>query len=132
MELALVLALVFIPLVLILYHFGFGVTTRAGIFVLNASCSLPTRWEGRLSGATGYMRRNFAVFKRYSKLCLEYESASGSMEFEVKAPDGSVLSPTSGAYGRDAAFLIDVSRIRRCSVALHMDHFSGSFRITLQ
>lgn len=131
MKLALILAVIFIPLVLILYYFGFGVT-RAGVFILNASYSLPTRWEGKLSGASGYLRRDFVVFKKYPTLSVEAETACGALEVQVKAPDGSVLSPASGAYGRDAGLLFDVSRLRRCSVALHMDHFSGNFRITLQ
>ena len=48
MKIALILAVIFIPLVLILYYFGFGVT-KAGIFILNASYSLPARWKGTLS-----------------------------------------------------------------------------------
>lgn len=131
MKLALILTFIFVPLVLILYYFGFGVT-RAGVFILNASYSLPTRWEGKLSNASGYLRRNFAVFQKYSTLSVEAETASGALDIQVKAPDGSVLSPVSGAYGRDAGLLFDVSRLRRCSVALHMDHFSGNFRIALQ
>lgn len=131
MKIALVLAAVLIPLVFILYYFGFGVT-RAGIFILNASYSLPTRWEGRLSDASGYMRRNFAVFKKYSTLSVEVDAISGSMEFEVKAPDGSLLTPSSGSYGRDAGLLFDVDRLKRCSVTLRMDRFSGAFRVALQ
>lgn len=131
MKLVLILAVIFVPLVLILYYFGFGVT-RAGVFILNASYSLPTRWEGKLSDASGYLRRNFVVFKKYSTLSVEAETASGAIDVQVKAPDSSVLSPVSGAYGRDASLLFDVSRLRRCSVALHTDHFSGNFRITLQ
>ena len=131
MKLALILTFIFVPLVLILYYFGFGVT-RAGVFILNASYSLPTRWEGKLSDASGYLRRNFVVFQKYSTLSVEAETASGALDIQVKAPDGSVLSPVSGAYGRDAGLLFDVSRLRRCSVALYMDHFSGNFRIALQ
>lgn len=131
MKTALILAAVFVPLVLILYYFGFGIT-RAGVFVLNASYSLPARWEGKLSGASGHMRRNFVVFKQYAALAVEIEAASGTLEAEVKAPDGSVLSPASGALGRDASLLFDVSQLRRCSVTLRADHFSGAFRITLQ
>ena len=131
MKFALILAVSFIPLVLILYYFGFGVT-RAGIFILNASYSLPTRWEGKLSDASGYMRRNFAVFKKYSVLSVEIETNSGTIDVELKAPDGSILSPVSGACGRDARLLFDVSHLKRCSIALRIDHFSGAFRITLQ
>lgn len=131
MKLALILAVIFVPLVLILYYLGFGVT-QAGVFILHASYSLPTRWEGKIKDTTGFMRRNFVVFKKYSALAVEVETASGTLEFEVKASDGSPLSPVSGRYGRDVSLLIDVSQIRRCSVALRMDHFSGSFRITLQ
>lgn len=131
MKIVLILAVIFVLLVLILYYFGFGVT-KAGVFILNASYSLPARWEGRLSDASGYMRRNFVVFKRYSTLCVEGETASGVLDFEVKGPDGSVLSPASGSYGRDASLLFDVGRFKRCTVALRMDHFSGQFRIALQ
>lgn len=131
MKLALILAVIFVLLILILYYFGFGVA-KVGVFILNASYSLPARWEGTLSEATGYMRRNFAAFKRYSTLRMEAETASGSLEFEVRAPDGSLLSPVSGSYGRDADLLFDVSRFRRCSAVLRMDHFSGKFRIALQ
>lgn len=131
MKIALILALIFIPLALILYYFGFGVT-RAGIFVLNASYSFPTRWEGKLSEASGYMRRNFVVFKKYSTLCVEIETAAGSVGFEVKAPDGSRLSPVSSVHGLDASLLFDMSRLKHCSVTLRMDHFSGRFHIALQ
>lgn len=133
MKTALIVAVIVISLVWILYYLGFFVT-KAGIFIFIASRSLPTRWEGRTSDASGYMRRNFVVSKRYSALCVEIETASGSMGFEVKAPDGShlSLSPASGAYGRDRSILIDVSRLKRCSVTLRMDHFSGTFHIALQ
>lgn len=131
MKLALILVFIFVPLVLTLYYFGYGVT-RAGVFILNASYSLPTRWEGKLSEASGYLRRNFVVFKKYPTLSVEVETASGALEVQVKAPDGSALSPASGACGRDASLLFDVSCLRHCSVALHMDHFSGNFRIALQ
>lgn len=131
MKIALILAVIFIPLVLILYYFGFGVT-KAGIFILNASYSLPTRWEGKFSDAGGFMRRNFVIFKRYSALAVGIETASGSIEVEIMAPDGSRLSPVSGSYGQDAGLLFDVSRLKHCSVSLRMDHFSGSFRIALQ
>ena len=131
MKIALIVAVIVISLVWILYYLGFFVT-KAGIFIFIASRSLPTRWEGRTSDASGYMRRNFVVSKRYSALCVEIETASGSMGFEVKAPDGSRLSPASGAYGRDRSILIDVSRLKRCLVTLQMDHFSGTFHIALQ
>lgn len=131
MKIALILAVIFIPLALILYYFGFAIA-RVGMFVLNASYSLPARWEGKLSEASGYMRRNFVVFKKYSTLCVEVETTSGSMEFEVKAPDGSPLSPASGVYGRDASLRFDVSRLKRCSVSLRADRFSGTFRVALQ
>lgn len=131
MKIALILVVIFIPLALVLYYLGFGVT-RAGIFILNASYSLPTRWEGKLSDASGFLRRNFVVFKTYSSLRVETEITSGSMEFEVKTPDGSLLSPASGAYGRDANLLFEVSGVKRCIVTLRMDHFSGAFYIALQ
>ena len=129
MEIVLILTVIFVPL--ILYYFGFGVT-KAGVFILNASYSLPARWKGTLSEASGYMRRNFVVFKQYSALCVEGETASGVLEFEVKGPDGSALSPASGSYGRNASLLFDVGRFKRCTVTLRMDHFSGKFRIALQ
>ena len=78
------------------------------------------------------MRRSFVIFKKYSTLYVEIETASGSMEFEVKTSDGSRLSPASGAYGRDASLRFDVNRLGRCSVALRMDHFSGTFHVALQ
>ncbi|MCI8697731.1 MAG: hypothetical protein HFF29_01290 [Oscillospiraceae bacterium] len=131
MKTALIVAVIVIPLAWVLYYLGFAVT-KAGVFLFIASRSLPTRWEGRTSDASGYMRRNFVVSKRYSALCVEIETSSGSMGFEIEAPDGSRLSPASGAYGRDRSILIDVSRLKRCSVTLRMDHFSGTFHIALQ
>ena len=114
-----------------LYYFGFAVT-QAGIKCFGATLSLPIRWEGTVAGMSGFMRRNFAIFRKYSALSVEIETNSGLLDFEVKAPDGSTLSPASGAYGRDGSFLIDVSQFRRCSVTLRMDHFNGKFRIALQ
>lgn len=131
MKIVLILAVIFIPLILVLYYFGIGVT-KAGIFIVNASYSLPARWEGKLSDASGYMRRNFVVFKKYSALSIAVETASGGLEFEVKGPDGTPLSPSSCIYGRDRSFLIDLSGVKRCAVNLRADHFSGTFRITLQ
>ena len=90
MKTALIVAVIVIPLVWVLYYLGFAVT-KAGFFLFIASRSLPTRWEGRTSDASGCMRRNFVVSKRYSALCVEIETASGAMGFEVKAPDGSRL-----------------------------------------
>lgn len=131
MKIALIMAVIFIPLALILYYLGFGVT-KAGVFILNASYSLPTRWEGRLSDASGHIRRNFVIFKKCSALRVEIETVSGSLELEVRAPDGSPLVPASGIHGQNASVLLDVGHLNRCSAALRMDHFSGSFRITLQ
>lgn len=124
-------ACVLIPLFYALFYFGLAVT-QAGIKCFGATCSLPVRWEGRLAGMSGFMRRNFVIFKRYHTLAIEIEAASGSLDFEVNTPDGLTLSPASGACGRNASVLIDVSGFRRCSVTLSMSHFSGAFRVALQ
>ena len=127
----LVLACVLVPLIYALYYFGILVT-RATASWFRADLSLPTRWEGNTLGTTGLMRRNFAVFQQYQQLSIETETNSGAIDCEVKGPDGALLSPASGSYGRDVSFLIDVSRYRRCSVTLKMEQFCGRFRITLQ
>lgn len=131
MKTVLAVAATLVPLCLILYYYGFFVT-HAGFTLFRASYSFPTHWEGKIADTTGFMRRNFVIFKKYSTLAVEVETISGAMEVEVKAPDGSPLSPVSGAYGPDASFLIDVSRVRRCSVTLQLDHFNGSFCVALQ
>lgn len=127
----LVIACVLLPLVYVLYYFGIFVTSATASW-FHGDVSLPTRWEGSILGTTGFMRRNFAVFRRYQYLSIETETISGSIECEVRGPDGSLLSPVSGSYGRDASFLIDVSQYRRCAVTLKMEQFAGHFRITLQ
>ena len=127
----LIIACVLPPLFYALYYFGFLVT-RATASWLRADLSLPARWEGSTLGTTGLMRRNFAVFRRYQYLSIETETDSGSIECEVMGPDGSLLSPASGSYGRDASFLIDVSQFRRCSVTLKLEQFNGRYRVTLQ
>ena len=126
-----IVLLCLIPLFYVLYYFGILVT-RATASWFRADLSLPTRWEGKSAGTTGLMRRNFAVFRKYSALAVEYETSSGSIQVEVKAPDGSVLSPASGVYGQEGSILIDVSQLRRCAVTLRMERFQGSFRIALQ
>lgn len=127
----LILLLIFLPLIGILCYFGI-ITTRVGSGWLIADFSFPTRWEGRLQSFSGLFRRNFVIFQKYSTLAVEIETTSGTLDFEVTAPDGSALSPTSGVYGRDASILIDVSRLKRCSVTLRADHFDGQFHIGLQ
>ena len=127
----LVIACILPPLFYILYYFGFLVT-RATVSRIRAELSLPARWEGSTLGTTGFMRRNFAVFRRYRQLSIETETNSGAIECEVKGPDGSLLSPVSGSYGRDTSFLIDVSQYRRCTVTLKMEQFNGRYRVTLQ
>lgn len=127
----LILACVLTPLIYALYYFGFLIT-RAGVSWFRADLSLPTRWEGSTGGTTGFMRRNFAVFRKYRKLSIKTETNSGAIECEVRGPDGSPLSPASGFYGRDASFLIDVSAYKRCTVTLRMEQFHGRFCITLQ
>ena len=124
-------ACVLLPLVYVLYYFGILVTQATASW-FRADISLPTRWEGRTLGTTGLMRRNFSVFRRYQQLSIETETNSGAIECEVRGPDGSLLSPASGSYGRDASFLIDVSQYRRCAVTLKMRQFDGHFRVTLQ
>lgn len=131
MEITLILAVTLIFLCCILYYFGFFVT-QAGFSIFRASYSLPARWEGKISETTGFMRRNFVIFRKYSALSFETETASGSIELELREPGGSLLSPASGTYGRDSSILFDVSQLKRCSVTLRMDHFSGTFRIALQ
>lgn len=131
MKIMLILALILIPLCYALYCFGFFVP-RAGFSIFRASCSLPTRWEGKFWDTSGCMHRNFVVFRKYSKLVIAFEATSGTIEFEVKGPDGSSLSPASGAWSRDASVLIDVSRFKRCSVYLRMERFCGNFQIALQ
>ena len=127
----LIIAWALIPLLYALYYLGFMVT-RATASSFRADLSLPTRWDGHTTGTSGFMRRNFAIFKKYSALSVEVEINSGLLNFEVRAPDGSILSPATGSCGRNASVLIDVSRLRRCSVTLRMDHFNGKFRIALQ
>ena len=127
----LIIACILLPLLYVLYYFGILVT-RATASLFHAGLSLPTRWEGRTLGTSGLMRRNFAVFKRHQHLSIETETDSGSIECEVRGPDGSLLSPASGSFGRDASYLIDVNQYRRCAVTLKMDQFNGRFRITLQ
>lgn len=126
-----ILLLCLIPLFYALYYFGFLVT-RATASWFRADLSLPTRWEGKSAGTTGLMRRNFVVFKRYSKLSIEIEAASGAMDFEVRGPDGSTLPPDSGTYGQSTSVRLDLSGVRRCSVTLRMEQFHGSFHISLQ
>lgn len=128
----LIVAAILVPLCYILYYFGIGFTSSAGFAVFRASYSLPTRWTGKLMDSSGYMRRNFVVFQKYSALSIEVETDSGALDFEVKGPDGSTLSPASGAYGRDSSFVIDLSRVKRCSITLRTDHFCGAFHIALQ
>lgn len=127
----LVMACILLPLIYALYYFGILVT-RATASWLHADLSLPTRWEGSTLGTTGLMRRNFAVFRQYRQLSIETETNSGVIECEVRGPDGSLLSPASGFFGRDASCLIDVSQYRRCAVTLKMEQFNGRYRITLQ
>ena len=116
-------ACILVPIIYGLYYFGFLVT-RAGASWLRTDVSLSTRWEGKTLGTTG--------FRSYSVLAVEVETDSGTLEFEVKAPDGSTLSPASGVYGRDARILFDVGPYKRCAVMLNMAQFSGHYRITLQ
>ena len=127
----LVIACILLPLVYALYYFGILVT-RATASWLRADLSLPTRWEGSTLGTTGFMRRNFAVFKQYKQLSIETATNSGAIECEVRGPDGSLLSPVSGSFGRDTSCLIDVSQYRHCAVTLKMEQFAGHFRVTLQ
>ena len=127
----LVIACILLPLIYALYYFGILVT-RATASWFRADLSLPARWEGSTVGTTGLMRRNFAVFRRYRQLSIETETNSGTIECEVRGPDGSILPLVSGSYGRDASFLIDVSQHRRCTVTLKMKQFNGRYRITLQ
>ena len=126
-----IVILCLIPLFYALYYFGIMVTRVTASWFLT-HLSLPTRWEGESAGTTGLIRRNFAVFRKYSTLAVEYETNSGSIQVEVRAPDGSILSPASGVYGRDGSILIDVSQLKRCSVMLRMERFKGNFRIALQ
>ena len=127
----LVIACILLPLIYGLYYFGILVT-RVTASWLRADLSLPTRWEGSTLGTTGLMRRNFAVFRQYRQLSIETEANSGSIECAVRGPDGSLLSPVSGSFGRDTSCLIDVSQYRRCTVTLKMEQFNGRFCITLQ
>lgn len=127
----LAVACVLIPLFYSLYYFGFAVT-QAGIKCFGATYSLPLHWEGKIAGMSGFMRRNFVILKKCNSLVIEIETNSGSLDFEVNAPDGFALSPASGTYGRDASVFIDVSELKRCSVTLRMNHFNGMFRVVLQ
>lgn len=127
-----IVAVILVLIGYLLYYFGIGFTSRAYVSVFRADYSVPTRWEGKFLDTTGCMRRNFVVFKKYSTLLVEVETTSGTLNFEVKGPDGSILSPASGIYGPNTSALIDVSRSKRCSVTLKMDHFNGTFHIALQ
>lgn len=128
---ALTIACILAPLFYALYYFGI-LGTRVTASWFRADISLPTRWEGSHAGTSGYMRRRFAVFKKYRQLSVETETNSGTIECEVNGPDGSTLSPVSGSYGRNASYLVDVSRYKHCTVTLRMKQFNGQFRITLQ
>lgn len=131
MHAVLILLLITIPPLCILYYFGIATTrTACGLFI--GGFSSPAHWDGKLLGASGLMRRNFVIFKQYSALAIQTETNSGTLEFEVTGPDGSILSPASRAYGRDASALIDVSSLKRCSVTLRMYQFNGAFHIMLQ
>lgn len=115
----------------LLYYFGFF-TTHATIALFRAELSLPTRWQGNYTDTSGSLRRNFVIFKKYSALSVEVKTTSGALNVEVKAPDGSILPPVSGAYETNSPVFFDISRFKRCSVLLQMDHFHGQFHITLQ
>jgi len=120
-----------VPLLYTLYYFGILIIKATATW-FSAGLSLPTCWEGYSTETSGFMRRNFAVFKKYHTLTIEVETNSGTLDCVVKGPDGSILSPASGSYGRDASVFIDVSRLKRCFVTLQMNHFNGKFRIALQ
>lgn len=128
--------LLIIPCILVLviyalYYFGILVI-RTGASWFRADISLPTRWEGKSAGTTGFQQRNFVFFRSCSALSIDIETVSGTLEFEVKAPDGSPLSPASGVFGRDVRVLFDIEPYNRCTVALKMLQFNGHFRVTLQ
>ena len=132
LKITLILVVILLPLCCILYYFGIGFTSKACVSVFHADYSFPTRWEGKFQDTSGYMHRNFVIFKKYSALFVEIGTASGTLDVEVRGPDGSILSPASGIYGQDASVLVNVSQFKLCSVTLRMDHFSGRFHIALQ
>lgn len=127
----LLLACILLPVCYTLYYFGIlGTRVTASWFL--AGISLPTRWEGSTAGTSGFIRRRFAVFRKYRQLSVETETNSGAIECEVKGPDGSILTPVSGAYSLDAAYLLDISQYKYGTVTLRMKRFNGRFCITLQ
>lgn len=123
--------LLILLLVYVLYYVGIAVT-RVGFGWFQADVRLPSRWTGTFNDSSGILRRNFVVFRRFRQLRVEVETVSGTLTFEIQAPDGSPLSPTSGVYGRDASLLFDLSGLRRCSVTLRMERFHGTFCVQLQ
>ena len=128
----LLVAAAFLLLCCLLSYFGIGFTINSYSSVFCACRSFLTRGAGKFDDASGCSRRNFVVSKKNAALAVEVETASGTLDVEVKASNGSTLSPASGAYGQDSPVLIDVSRVNRCLVTLRMNHFSGKFHIELR
>ena len=124
----LIVLLIVLPLFWALHYFGFLVT-RMGVSILSVYTSLPTHWEGHFDSSTLFLRRNFVTWGKYQMLSIQSDAEVGTIEFEVKTPNGNILSP---AYSTNDSTLFDVSGLKRCSVTLQMDHFRGSFFITLQ
>ena len=122
---------ILLPLFYTLYYFGILVTSATASW-FRVGISLPARWEGTSAGTSGFMRRNFVVFKKHQQLSIKIETDSGALAFEVKAPDGSTLSPVSSTSGRSALALIDVRQCKRCTITLNMKQFHGKFHINLQ
>lgn len=60
----LIIACILVPSVYALYYFGFLVT-RVTASWFRADLSPPARWEGQHAGTSGFIRRNFATFKKY-------------------------------------------------------------------
>lgn len=70
LKITLMLAVILVSLFYILNYFGFLVI-KSGICLFSAHYSFPTRWEGKYSEMSGFLRRNFVVFKNYSVLSIE-------------------------------------------------------------
>lgn len=130
LKLLLALAVILIPLFYALNYFGLLVV-KAGVSLFGAHYSLPTRWEGKYSGTTGFMRRNFVVFRNYSALTIEAETITGALQFEVNTPDGTPLFSDSGSYTQNRSVPIDVGQFKHCSVTVRMERFNGQFRVAL-
>lgn len=119
--------LLFIPIMLILYHFGI-VNSSIGTSI-GGNWGTSSWWRGKYAYLSGKLSRNF-VTREYTTLHIEIETISGEIDLSIQDSNRNILYAWGYISGLDTNIVVDKNE--KYFVQISASNFKGQFFLSLR